>query len=75
MHLRWEVHNRQPVVIKPEDMDNWLNDDNIDNVNRCLQPLPSGVFEIKQIGDYVNNARNEGPDCLADISIADDPAK
>ena len=70
-----DVHNRQPVVIKPEDMDGWLNDDDTDNINRCLQPLPSGEFNIRKIGDYVNNARNDGPECLADISPDDNSAK
>jgi len=60
------VHNRQPVIIKPEDMDIWLNDDNPDNVNRCLEGLPDGAFEIRKISDYVNNARNDGPECLQD---------
>jgi len=62
-----DVHNRQPVVIKPEDMDAWLNDDDEKNVNRCLEGLPTGAFEIRAIGDYVNNARNDGPECLQDL--------
>ena len=41
-----DVHNRQPVVIKPEDMDGWLNDDDTDNINRCLQPLPLSLIHI-----------------------------
>jgi len=63
------VHNRQPVIIKQEDMDLWLNDDNPDNVNRCLEGLPDGAFEIRKISDYVNNARNDGPECLLDAPI------
>lgn len=62
-----DVHNRQPVIVPPEAMEDWLNDDNPDNVNRCMQPLESGAFEIRKISDYVNNARNEGPECLADL--------
>lgn len=67
-----EVHNRQPVVILPQAMDDWLNDDNPDLVNRCMQPLESGAFEIKKISNHVNNTRNDGPECLADPSDSDD---
>lgn len=63
-----DVHNRQPVVIKPEDMEAWLTDDSVDNINRMMQPLPAGVFAIKEVSDYVNNARNEGSECLAPLS-------
>jgi len=59
-----EVHNRQPVIIKPEDMQAWLSDDDPDNINQLMQPLPAGSFDIADVGDYVNTARNDGPECL-----------
>lgn len=61
-----EVHNRQPVIINPDNMDAWLNDDKVERINEYMEPLASGTFDIKEISDYVNNARNDGPDCLND---------
>ena len=65
-----EIHNRQPVIIKPEDMEAWLTDDNPEKINQCMTPLPAGSFEVKTISDYVNNARNEGPECLTESDSA-----
>lgn len=61
------VHNRQPVIIAPDKIDRWLEDDNPDFINECLKPIESGRFEISEIGDYVNNSRNNGPECLAKL--------
>ena len=63
-----EVHHRQPVIIKPQDMDTWLNDDSSKHLDQCMQPLPSGDFSIRKISDYVNNARNDGPQCLDELT-------
>lgn len=62
-----EIHHRQPVIIQPQDMDAWLNDDKAEHVNQCMQPLPAGAFSIREISDYVNNARNDGPQCLDEL--------
>lgn len=64
-----DIHNRQPVIIHPEAMDEWLNNDNTDRINQMMQPLSPGAFNIRQISDYVNNARNDGPDCLLDLDL------
>lgn len=58
------VHNRQPVIITPENMENWLTDDNPDFLNDCMQPIENGHLEIRKISGYVNNTRHDGPDCL-----------
>ncbi len=63
-----DVHNRQPVIINADKIDAWLNSEKEDHINQCMQPLPAGAFDIREISDYVNNARNDGPDCLNDRS-------
>ena len=59
------VHNRQPVIIEPDSMEAWIENDDVDFVNQCLQPMESGRFNIREVGDHVNSARNDGPECLA----------
>ena len=63
------VHKRQPIIIAPEAMDEWLNNDDPDNVNDCMQTVPAGAFEIREISDYVNSTRHDGPECLADRAL------
>jgi len=56
------VHNRQPVVIEPDNIEEWIASDDADFINACLKPTTA--FSIVEVSDYVNNARNDGPDCL-----------
>lgn len=61
------VHNRQPVVIAPESIEQWLENDDPDFINSCLQSVEDQRFDIRKIGDYVNSARNDGPECLIEV--------
>lgn len=58
------VHNRQPVIIQPDEIESWLTDDNPDYLNKCMQPIDNGHFDIRRISGYVNNTRHDGPECL-----------
>lgn len=58
------VHNRQPVIIQPDEMEAWLTDDNPDYLNKCMLPIENGRFDIRPVSGYVNNTRHEGPECL-----------
>ncbi len=61
------VHKRQPVIIEPDSIEAWIENDNTDFVNECLLPIESGRFNIRAVGDHVNNARNDGPECLVQV--------
>ncbi len=58
------VHNRQPVIIQPDEIETWLTDDSPDYLNTCMQPIENGLFDIQPISGYVNNTRHDGPECL-----------
>jgi len=62
------VHNRQPVVIKPDAIEPWLTDDSPDLINQLMLPLEDDSFLIEPVSGYVNNARNEGAGCLEPLS-------
>lgn len=59
------IHHRQPVIIAPAAMAEWIENDKAKSVNRLMRPLMPGEFEIKEVGSFVNNARNNGPECLS----------
>lgn len=58
------IHNRQPIIIKPGDMEEWLTNDDPKALNRLMQTGENGIFNIRKLGGYVNNTRHEGPECL-----------
>ena len=60
------IHHRMPVVIPPEAYDLWLDRD-IDDPEALLpllRPSPEDAFRAYPVSTFVNNARNEGPDCI-----------
>jgi putative SOS response-associated peptidase YedK len=60
------VHNRMPVIVPPEHYEEWL-DPGVQDVDRLvpvLRPYPAAEMEAVPVGDYVNNARHEGAECL-----------
>ena len=57
--LASQVHNRMPVILDAEDYDGWLAGEDIP-----LIPFPPERMTARPISTYVNNARNEGPECI-----------
>jgi len=58
------IHNRMPVVIRPEDFERWL--DCIHNeprdVAELMRPAEPGFFEAIPVSDLVNKVSNMGPE-------------
>jgi putative SOS response-associated peptidase YedK len=61
------VHNRMPVILAPHDYEQWLDPAMQDTValQPMLHPFAAKFMEATHASDYVNNARHEGPECLA----------
>lgn len=60
------IHDRMPVILKAEDHDMWLNPDikNTENVITLLKPYPAEEMELYEISTYVNNPKNDSPECI-----------
>ena len=58
------VHNRMPVILNPENMQDWLGASDTDQLNELLKPAAEDVLQLSEVSDYVNNARNEGVRCI-----------
>ncbi|MDA8744427.1 SOS response-associated peptidase [Rubripirellula amarantea] len=60
------VHDRMPVIIDPSDFSKWLDPDvdAIEEISPMLRPANDDALAMRPVSRYVNNARNEGPQCL-----------
>lgn len=67
------IHDRMPVVIKPNDFSRWLNcrDQEPRDVAGLMQPIEPGFFEAVPVSDRVNNHANVGPENIERIETAE----
>ncbi|MEM5491741.1 SOS response-associated peptidase [Hoeflea sp. AS16] len=58
------VHDRMPVVIRPEDFSRWLDCLNQEprHVSDLMAPAPEDYFEAIRVSDLVNKVANSGPE-------------
>jgi putative SOS response-associated peptidase YedK len=58
------VHDRMPVLIAEEDLDEWLSPDPLADVelDRLISPAPVETLESYRVSTRVNDAREEGPE-------------
>ena len=61
------IHDRMPVVLGSNDYVTWL-DPAATNLDKLLTPFPSDELVRVAVNPIVNNARNEGPECIAPIA-------
>jgi putative SOS response-associated peptidase YedK len=61
------VHDRMPVILDPAHHDEWLDPALKDGalLRSWLVPYSAAEMEAVPASPFVNNARNEGPACLA----------
>lgn len=58
------IHDRMPVIVRPEDFARWLDviPGTAEPVLDLLHPVPEGSLEIVEVSPKLNNPRNEGPE-------------
>jgi putative SOS response-associated peptidase YedK len=61
-----EVHDRMPVILGPHGYDAWLDPANEDvpRLQSLLATFPADRMTARPVNRYVNNARNEGKECI-----------
>ena len=61
------VHNRMPVILQPADYAAWIDrgKDDPAELLPLLRPFGAERMEAVAVGPWVNDARHEGPQCLA----------
>jgi len=59
-----DVHHRMPVILDSGDVANWLESSDSDEIDALMRPA-GDTLKLTPVTSYVNNARNEGPRCIA----------
>jgi putative SOS response-associated peptidase YedK len=57
------MHDRMPVMLSPNDYAEWL-DSNPPEPAKLLDQFPASDMIATPVNPVVNNARNEGPECI-----------
>ncbi|TXH34538.1 MAG: SOS response-associated peptidase [Rhodospirillaceae bacterium] len=62
------VHDRSPVIIKPEEFDRWLSPaTKLDDLIWAGRSFDMKELPGRRVSKFVNNVRNEGPECIDGI--------
>ncbi len=64
-----KIHDRMPVILRPEDEDRWINATTRDpnDVAQLLAPYPASEMEAFAVSTVVNSVRNDVLECIAPI--------
>ena len=63
-----QVHDRMPVILRPEDYAAWLSRDTPpEEAAQLMRPYPDGELEAVPVSSAVNNPRHDAPDNIAPV--------
>ena len=67
-----DVHDRMPVMLRPEDYDLWLDRGITDSkhVVDCLQPFDATLMKKYPVSTRVNRPENDDQECARKIAMA-----
>jgi putative SOS response-associated peptidase YedK len=71
------VHDRMPVLIGEEDLTEWLAREPLPagELERLVRPAPPETLEAYRVSSLVNDAREDGPDLMREVALADGPGE
>jgi len=69
--LMQNIHDRMPVILKPEDEAAWLNrnEPEIGDLLEMLKAYPAEEMKAYPVSPLVGNVKNDNEACIADISL------
>jgi len=61
--LMSNIHDRMPVILKPEDESIWLDSSikDVNNLKHLLRPFENDTLEAYEVSELVNSPRNNSP--------------
>lgn len=65
------LHDRMPVILNPIDYDLWLDPTIADRekLEPLIVPYEGDEFTSTQVSTFVNNVRNQGPECVVPMDL------
>lgn len=69
--LMADIHNRMPVILRPEDEASWLNRSNEDvqQLTSLLQPYSTKEMRAYPVSPLVGNVRNDTRECIEELQV------
>jgi putative SOS response-associated peptidase YedK len=63
------IHDRMPVILRPEDYERWLDpgEERIESLKELLQPFDSTRMKRFPVSTRVNNVNNDDAECAAPV--------
>jgi len=58
------VHDRMPALIPQQAMQDWLCSQDTHVIDALIKPAADDSISAIEVSSYVNNARNEGEQCI-----------
>lgn len=68
------LHDRMPVILAPEDFDDWLGEgadasvQDLDRLRHLMRPYPAEQMATYAVSRHVNNPRHEGAECIEEVT-------
>jgi putative SOS response-associated peptidase YedK len=56
------IHDRMPAILRKEDEQRWLSEENPDVLLSMLKPYPDGKMKAYRISTLVNSVKNDSPE-------------
>lgn len=58
------IHHRMPVILSKNNEEQWLYDNNKNNLKKLLLPFSSDKMKMYEISNLVNSPQNNSPDII-----------
>lgn len=68
-NLMAPIHHRMPVIIKPNDINIWLNKEtDLTTLQTLMMPVEDDYLKVYQVSSYVNSIKNNDIKCIEKVS-------
>lgn len=66
-----QVHDRMPVILRPDDYDLWLDTGmaNVDLVSELLRPFDARLMRAYPVSSRINHVQNDDEDCSKPVEM------